>query len=60
MSLESKPELVYLNAPERSRTYFYANGFKFTVNNVIAVGVRPSGNHRIETGDGKKYIIQPG
>lgn len=31
-----------------------------TLTNVVAVGVRPSGTHRVETGDGKKWIIPGG
>lgn len=54
-----KPELTKLNPPERSRTYVFPNG-KYTINNVTAVGVRPSGTHRVEDANGRKYVIPPG
>lgn len=45
---------------EKRRTYIYSNGFKLTINNVTDVSVSDSGNHRIETERGKKYIVTPG
>jgi len=48
-----------LEHPEKSRTYFYEN-FTFKVENVIAVEVSKSGNHRIDCASGKKYIVVPG
>lgn len=44
---------------EKSRTYIYADGSKFTVENVTRVAVRPT-NHRLETADGKKFIVRGG
>jgi hypothetical protein len=45
---------------EKSRTYHYANGNNFTIKNVVKLCVRPSGNHRLETSDGKKLIMAAG
>ncbi len=42
---------------ERSRTYYYGDGNNITIENVIKLCVRPSGNHRIETSSGKKVIM---
>ncbi len=45
---------------EKSRTYIYDNGFKFTVDKVARICVRSSGSHRLETEDGRKFIVNPG
>jgi hypothetical protein len=45
---------------EKSRTYHYGEGTSFTVDNVVKLCVRPSGNHRLETADGKKLIVAGG
>lgn len=58
MSIE-KPVLITLEMPERSRTYHYADHSR-TIKDVVAVCVRPSGSHRLETKDGHKWIVQPG
>ncbi len=42
---------------ERSRTYLFSSGTSLTIKEVIKLCVRPSGNHRLETKTGKKYII---
>ncbi len=55
-----KPEMTPLNAPERKRTYHYADGGKMEIFNVVALCVRPSGSHRLETKDGRKWIIAAG
>ncbi len=52
-------DFVKLNPPERRRTYHFPGG-KISVENVTAICVRPSGTHRLETSDGKKYIIPAG
>ena len=44
---------------EKSRTYTYPSG-KITVDGVARICVRPSGNHRLETSDGKKLIVAAG
>lgn len=44
---------------EKHRTYVFAGG-RFTIANVSRVAVRPSGSHRVETADGKKYIVSSG
>lgn len=57
-------EMVKLSAPERSRTYVFAikgGGFvNVNLMNVVAVCVRPSGTHRLETANGRKHIVPPG
>lgn len=45
---------------EKSRTYYYDEEVTFTVDNVVKLCVRPSGNHRLETADGTKFIIAAG
>ncbi len=50
---------VDLKNGERSRTYIFAAG-KFTVENVARICVRPSGSHRLETKDGRKFIVAAG
>jgi hypothetical protein len=52
-------KIIRLSQVEKSRTYHYATHSR-TIKNVVAVGVRSSGNHRLETEDGRKWIIQPG
>lgn len=46
---------------ERCRTYHMRHGKynKIKVHNVIAICVRPSGGHRLETKDGIKLIVPP-
>ncbi len=55
------PELVELTPPERSRTYYHANflGGKLTIHFVTHFLSRPSGTHRLQTNDGKKWIVDP-
>jgi hypothetical protein len=44
---------------EKSRTYHFANGNQtLTINEVTKLCVRPSGNHRLETASGKKFIVR--
>ena len=45
---------------ERSRTYHFPGGDAVTFKDVIKLGVRDSGNHRLETGNGMKAIVRPG
>lgn len=54
------PEMVELEHIERSRTYRYSDGCALRIENVALICVRPSGSHRLETKDGKKWIIPPG
>jgi len=56
---QEKPTLTRLPQPERSRVYHYADHSR-RIENVVAVAVRPSGNHRLETVDGKRWIVAPG
>jgi hypothetical protein len=50
---------IKLSSPERKRTYIFAQR-NVVIENVASVCVRPSGNHRLETSDGKKYVIAAG
>ncbi len=53
-------ELTALNPTEASRTYTFPGGDKITLTNVTALLVRPSGNHRLQTGDGRLHIVPAG
>jgi hypothetical protein len=44
---------------ERSRTYIFEKS-NLTINSVVKLCVRPSGNHRLETSTGEKFIIAAG
>jgi len=57
--MPDKPEMTKLDPPERKRTYHYKD-HKLVLENVTAICVRPSGSHRLETKDGKKWIVMPG
>jgi hypothetical protein len=48
-----------LNPPERKRTYHFPSG-KLSIENVTAICVRPSGTHRLETAEGRRWIITAG
>ncbi len=52
-------DFTEINPPERKRTYHFAGG-TVEIPNVSRVCVRPSGNHRIETTDGKRFIVNAG
>jgi hypothetical protein len=52
-------KFVRLDPPEKRRTYVFP-GCRVGITDVVAVCVRPSGSHRLETADGMKWIIQPG
>ncbi|MDU4694236.1 MAG: hypothetical protein E6Y08_00345 [Paenibacillus sp.] len=45
---------------ESSRTYFFPNGSKVVLLNVIELIVRDSGTHRLKTADNKLHIIPVG
>lgn len=47
-------------AHEDSRTYTFPGGDKITVDNVSHLCVRPSGNHRLKTKDGRLVIVAGG
>lgn len=49
-------EFTTLDPPERRRTYHFGSD-KIVIENVTAICVRPSGTHRLETSDGKKWIV---
>ena len=59
MNGTTKPELIKLDKPERKRTYIFASS-RVEIENVVAVGVRQSGTHRLETADGRKWIVSTG
>lgn len=53
----STPKLSWTTlVGEKSRTYHFADGSKFTVENATHLAVRPT-NHRLQTADGKKFVI---
>ena len=53
-------ELTPLTVTEKSRTYHFKDGGTFCVRDVTAICVRPSGTHRLETLDGRKWIVPSG
>lgn len=62
--METKPNpvasmMTQLNPPEKRRRYVFPAG-DVVLENITALCVRPSGTHRLETGDGRKWIIPPG
>ena len=58
--METEPVAMQtIHPPEKRRTYRFANG-AVSFENVVAVGVRKSGTHRIETEDGLKHIVPTG
>lgn len=44
---------------EESRTYWFASGH-FKIEGVRRICVRPSGSHRLETEDGRRFIVPAG
>lgn len=55
----NKPEMKPISPAELSRTYHFPNG-KMALTNVVALAVSASGTHRLETGDGRKWIVPVG
>jgi hypothetical protein len=54
-------QMTKLAKPERERTYIYPDGSALSFKDVVAVSARrASGNHRLETADGKKHIVLAG
>jgi hypothetical protein len=51
---------VTFDPVEKSRTYYYSKGGEYMLENVHKLKVSSSGNHRLETADGLKYIIAAG
>jgi hypothetical protein len=45
---------------ETLRVYTFPGGDKIEIENVSAVCVRPSGNHHLETANGRKIIVSSG
>ncbi len=56
----SKPELIKLDVPERSRIYHFGDHKTIELKDVTHFLCRPSGTHRLMTADGRKWIISPG
>lgn len=52
--------MTKLDPPERSRTYHFPGREQVTLTDVVALCVRPSGTHRLETADGRKWIVPSG
>jgi hypothetical protein len=57
----SKPadgiEPLSLDRPEKRRTYHHASGAKWVLENVTHFLARPSGTHRLKTGDGRYWVV---
>lgn len=54
------PQFEILNPVERSRKYHFADGTFVKFKNVVKLYVSSRGTHRLETTDGKKYLIPAG
>lgn len=50
----------FTTVAEQSRTYFYPNGEKITLDGVTSINVSKSGTHRLNLSNGKKRIMPPG
>lgn len=50
--------LEFTEVNEQSRTYHFADG-KFKVDKVVRIAI-PGTTHRLETADGKKFIVRCG
>ena len=57
---QAKPEFTRLAYVESERTYYFPNNERVTIKNVAAVCARPNGSHRLETTDGRKWIVPAG
>ena len=53
-------DMIKLDPIETRRTYYFPNEQEVTIRNVNAMRISPSGRHRLETTDGKKFIINKG
>jgi hypothetical protein len=52
-------KLEFIEVNEQSRTYVFPAG-AITIKQVKSINVSKSGTHRINTVDGKKYIVPTG
>ena len=52
-----KPEFIPIK--EQNRTYTFPNG-TVEIENIISINVSKSGTHRLNSKDGKKYIVPSG
>lgn len=52
--------LEFKTVNERQRKYLYPDGQEIVLSGVVSIAVSDSGNHRLNTADGKKHIIAPG
>lgn len=60
MNLEGESQLQWAKiSGEVFREYVFANG-KVRIENVTELCIRPSGNHRLNTADGRKFVIPVG
>ena len=57
MSIE---EFTPLTPPEKKRTYHFPNGESFSLYNVTHFLARPSGTHRLKTGEGLLHVVPTG
>lgn len=57
--MDEELQWTEFNPPEKVRIYHFPE-LSITIENVTRLCVRPSGNHRVESADGWKYIVAPG
>lgn len=51
-------EIVFKDVQEQARTYHFPDG-KLRIERVVRIAI-PGTTHRLETADGKKYIVRCG
>ncbi len=58
---ETKEPMAFteLQPPERMRAYHFPES-TLVIQNVCRICIRPSGTHRLETKDGRKWIVPTG
>jgi hypothetical protein len=56
----SKPNFTSLNPVESKRTYYYPDATSVSFDNVAKIAVSDSSHHRLESSDGRKFIVAPG
>jgi len=51
--------IKFTEVNESFRTYRFAEK-SFTIHDIVSINISKSGHHRINTKDGKKFIVAPG
>jgi len=54
------PEMTKLTPPEKTRVYYFPGHERAVFHNVTALSVSERGTHRLEDGQGQKFIVPPG